>query len=70
MWSGQCDDVFQAHAREFSTTLPGTNQVALEITHLPPLPQKFDILSDPKLPDIFRVALAKSLQDDLFAHVR
>ncbi len=32
--------------------------------------QKKEILSDPKLPDIFRVALAKSLQDDLFAQVR
>jgi hypothetical protein len=32
--------------------------------------QKKEILSDPKLPDIFRIALAKSLQDDLFAQVR
>jgi hypothetical protein len=31
--------------------------------------QKRDILSDTKLPDVFRVALAKSLQDDLFAQV-
>jgi hypothetical protein len=32
--------------------------------------QKRDILSDPKLPAEFRLALARSLQNDLFCQVR
>jgi hypothetical protein len=31
--------------------------------------QKREVLSDPKLPPEFRVALAKSLQDNLFTQV-
>jgi hypothetical protein len=41
----------------------------LAVVHARAHTQKRDILSDPKLPDIFRIALAKSLQDDLFAQV-